>query len=236
MDKDQIIGEIKTLMAHQIEREIGFRLAYLDNKMSLLHSSPRIRFFQLEVNAFWMSVYSTINYLAHYKFITRQDVSGEQIGKWLSSVFGWPQYVAKAFYNCGRNPIAHTGIRIGSHGKEIAFGNKTRRMYIELNIDDPSKWPGAKRGYLALPATLRDPFSLPSQTLGKIKGQQILYWYQPMPRYIKKLGEDINIDLEALDYKKLEKLVRVFNRLPFLQDDGSMARMNDLVRVYKNTG
>ena len=140
MDKKEVLRQVKIDLSRQIDRDVGFRLAYLNSRLNVLMAQPRVQFFQFEQNSFWMSMYSTINWLSHFKF-KKDRVPDTKIIEWLTNVFDWPNDITTAFWLCGRHPIAHTGARNFFYSEVIKDTNGlNKHMYINLTLDKLSDW------------------------------------------------------------------------------------------------
>lgn len=229
MDKKEVLIQVQSDLSRQIDRDVGFRLAYLDSRLNVLIAQPKVQFFQFEQNSFWMSVYSTINWLAHFKF-KKDKISDVKMIEWLSEVFDWPKDIATAFWLCGRHPIAHTGARNFFYSEVVEDVNGVNKhMYIDLSLDSPHNWQQSDTQYIALPVSTKgDAFNPKS----KLSGQQVIFFYEPLPDLIWNLANDIKKDVLIARYNEMRAYQKVYRGMPFLQDDGEMNRINNYLDIY----
>jgi 8-oxo-dGTP diphosphatase len=220
---EEIFSEVKTLAALLIAKEHAFRVEYMHEKYEAAGSRPRKRFFQLEEDALWLSLYSYINWLAHFRFMKDRGVDSSIPG-WIAATLGWSVETAQAFWDCGRNPLAHTGGRRQSHSEDI----QGVEHYISLSLDKQKDWNGAN-GYLALSPMQKD-------IGGRARpGQQTIFFYGVIEELLGRLVDDITAQITNFDYDQLKKLHSLLFALPFTQDDGALARITDLLNVYEYT-
>lgn len=224
MLKSDILAEIKMTIPVLIKKEHEFRVAYIRSRYSALRAGSQPHS-QLEENSLWMSLYSHINWLAHFSFLKTTGVD-KYIPDWMAEVFDWPREVAQAFWSCGRDPIAHTGNR--SQGFSQVFGGV--KYYIGLQLDDPKNWNTSK-GYLALPPMKKDIGG--SGCNSSLSAQQYIFFYVSIEDLLVKFTDNIEAYIKGLDYTRVVSLNRVCHAFYFIQDDGSLFRMADLLRVYK---
>jgi hypothetical protein len=217
---EDIMSELHAIIPGQIQKEHSFRVEYLKLLRVAIQNEPRAKYYQLQQNALWMSLYSHINWLAHFKVLKKEKVDSDIPG-WLGTVFDWPQETAEAFWVCGRNPIAHTG----SHNLPYSEKIKGSRRYIQLSFDDPAYW-NTDGAFMALPQTSagRPKDALPIQ--------QTIFYYQPIEELLDKLMDDITSSVSILNHADILKLQKVMMAFNFFEDDGSLARMNNLLDVY----
>lgn len=52
---------------------------------------------------------AVVDRLAHIDLRTAKPIKGDHLTRWLATSSGWPDYVAKAFWYCVRNPTMHLG-------------------------------------------------------------------------------------------------------------------------------
>ena len=143
---------------------------------------------------------------------------------WLAATFSWPSETAKAFWYCGRNPIAHTGSQNLPYSKDIRGATR----YIQLSFDDPSDVPGATGAYMALPQ------SGANRPADALPIQQTIFFYQPTEQLLANLMEDVASFISELNHSEILKLQEVMMAFNFFEDDGSLARMNNLLEVYEH--
>lgn len=222
MSPNEILAELSTLIPHQIRNEHNFRLDYLKSRYTSLRDNPRMQYYQLEQNALWMSLYSHINWLAHFKTLEVEKVD-KYIPAWLGKVFEWPPETAEAFWTCGRNPIAHTG----SHEQPYRHKSHGAWRHIRLSFDNAEDW-NTTGAFLALPQTTA------GQPKGALPVQQTTFYYQPTEELLQKLIEDIDLFIKGLEYPDILKLQKVLMAFTFFKDDGSLARINNLLDVYQH--
>jgi hypothetical protein len=220
MKPEDVITELRACTTNQIRVEHEFRLGYLQAQLDSLNASPRQQYFQLERSALWLSLFSHINWLAHFKFLKTEKVD-TQIPQWLENVFGWSHEVGEPFWYCGRNPIAHTGSQNLPYTRNV---NHVKH-YILLSFDNPDDWQVTGE-YRALPQT--------SASGGSIPTQQTIFYYEPIQQRLGELTNDVCNDINRFEHPQLLKLQRVMMSLSFLADDGSLARMNNLLDVYEH--
>lgn len=230
MKKEEVIAQTVNDLNRQLDRDVGFRLAYLASKFDMLTAHQRMQFFQLEQNSFWMSVYSTINWLAHYKFKINK-ISDVKMINWLSEVSGWPKDITAAFWLCGRHPIAHTGARNFFFSAIVKDENDANKhMYIDLSLDSPNNWQQSSEHYTALPiSTKGDAFNPRS----KLPGQQVMFFYEPIPDLIWSLTSHIKSDVAIAGYNEMRAYQKIYRGMPFLQDDGEMNSINNYLDIYR---
>lgn len=221
MKKEAILAEIKASIPRLIKQEHDFRLEYGQAEYNEHIKLPRKAYFQLETNTLWMILYQHINWLAHFKFLKSEDVD-KKIPKWLVETWNWPEEVAKAFWSCGRDPIAHTGNRTQMHSIHV----NGIKYYIGLQMDEQSGWNG-ENGYYALSPMRSDVGDSP------LPAQQYVFFYPNVQELLIKLVENITIKIETLDYNGIISLSAICRNFYFIKDDGSLFRMNDLLRIYK---
>jgi hypothetical protein len=221
MKKTEILDEIKIIIPALIQKEHDFRIEYAHNQYTAITTLPRNLFFELEENTLWMTLYTHINWLAHFRFLKRADVD-KDIPAWLAETFGWPQEVAKAFWSCGRDPIAHTGNR----NQEYSVNFNGIKYYIGLQLDDQDGWHGSN-GYFAASPMSKDIGGSP------MPARQYIFFYPNVEELIQKLVDDAEAHIKELDYTKIVSLNAVCHASHFIKDDGSLFRMSDLLRVYK---
>jgi hypothetical protein len=223
MKPDEIINELHIILPNQIRKEHDFRVEYLRTLHAVIQNEPRAAYFQLQQNALWMSLYSHVNWLAHFKALETEKVDAS-IPSWIEGVFGWQSETAQAFWVCGRNPIAHTG----SHNLPYSKNINGAKRYIQLSFDDPANWPYAEDAFMALPQT----------SAGRPKGalpiQQTTFFYKPIEELLEKLIDDVAAFVSGLDHSAILKLQKVMMAFNFFEDDGSLFRMNDLLKVYEH--
>jgi len=222
MKPQEVIDEIRIIVPSQIRKEHDFRVKYLKSLHAVLRSKPRVRHYQLKRSAVWMSLYSHINWLAHFKFLKTEKVDS-YIPTWLATTFGWPSETAEAFWYCGRNPIAHTGSQNLPYSKNI----KGAKRYIQLSFDNPTDW-SMQGAFMALPE------SAAKRPAGTLPIQQTTFFYRPTEQLLEKLMDDVALSISTLDHADLLKLQKVMMSFNFFKDDGSLARMNNLLDVYEH--
>lgn len=221
MKKDDILAEIKLTIPQLINKEHDSRLAYVHGKYVAQVTPPRKQYFELEENTLWMTLYIHINWLAHFRFLKQKGVD-KYIPKWLAGVFGWPEEVAEAFWGCGRDPIAHTGNRSQMYSIRI----NGIKYYIGLHLDRQETW-GGSNGYYSASPMKKDIGGSP------VPAQQYVFFYPDVEELLHKLVQDIALFIGGLEYNKIVSLNAVCRAFHFIKDDGSLFRMNDLLRVYK---
>jgi hypothetical protein len=220
MKPEDVLAELRACTTNQIGKEHEFRLEYLRTRLTGLNANPRSTYFQLERSALWLSLYSHVNWLTHFKFLKHVKVDA-LIPKWLEDVFGWPQEHAEAFWYCGRNPIAHTG----SQNLPYSLNIQGAKRYIQLSFDSPGDWEVAGE-YMSLPKT--------SARGGAVPTQQTIYFYQPIENRLTELAENVYADIATYNHPELLRLRKVMMAFNFFADDGSLARMNNLLDVYEH--
>jgi hypothetical protein len=89
MKPEDIISELQLILPNQIRKEHDYRVNYLRSLHAIIRARPRARYYQMKRNAIWMSLYSHINWLAHFKALKAERVDST-IPPWLASVLGWP--------------------------------------------------------------------------------------------------------------------------------------------------
>lgn len=221
MQPEDIITELRTYAANLVKKEHEFRLSYLESKQANIDPNLAWNYIALEQSAVWMSLYSHINLLGHFKFRKTKRVD-KKIPKWLRDAFGWPNEVAKPFWCCGRNPIAHTG----NHSlpdSEIVDGAE---RFIVLSFDDPNNWPGAGDEYMALPQTTPTGRPMPIQ--------QTTFFFTPIKDRLTELADDICSDIGGYEYEQLNELYDTLMSLSLLADDGSLAAIGNRLDVYRH--
>lgn len=221
MLKSDIIAEIKTIISKLINNEQGLRLQYINDKYDNIVASQKSIYTQLDENSLWMSLYSDINWLAHFRFLKTKEVD-RYIPKWLARVFNWSEEFSEAFWACGRDPIAHTGNRNQGYSQNI----REKKYYIQLSLDKPDDW-NTTNGYYALSPMKKDIGDSP------LPAQQIVFFYESIAKLTLELVKDIEADISNLDYTKIISLASVCESFYFINDDGSLFRTKDLLRVYK---
>jgi hypothetical protein len=95
----------------------------------------------------------------------------------------------------------------------------------QLSFDDPAVWQ-VTEAFMALPQTSA------GRPAGALPTQQTTYFYKPTEDSLDKLMDDVAGFVSGLDHTSLLKLQKVMMSFNFFEDDGSLARMNNLLDVY----
>jgi hypothetical protein len=149
--------------------------------------------------------------------------------KWITRVSSWPEDIILAFWECGRHPIAHTGTRSFFHSSVAKDSSgQSKRMYIILSIDEPDVYQQGS-DYIALPISQKGDVFRPNS---KMPGQQVLFFYKPIPNLIWALFSDIKKDIKLSSYQNMLSYQRIYRAIPFIQDEGEIGRINNYLEIY----
>lgn len=221
MQKADIIDYIKLAMLQLIRDEHEFRIEYLHKRYVERTTPPRTLYFQLEEATLWMGLYTHINWLAHFRFLKSKGVDSK-VSEWIAEVFGWPIEYAKAFWTCGRNPLAHTGNRSQAYSENI----KGIKYYISLNLDNQEDWNGGN-GYMAASPMKKDIGGSP------LPAQRVIFFYPAIKSMLTQLTDDIATFIGTMTFDQLKSLSVLTGKMPFIKDSSTLYGVSEQIRVYK---